>query len=592
MQTSATPPSTATTLPWWRRIAAGTRLHWIFAALIGLIWATDTLMLSVKSPQTSLLAFPGMTLMCALALLGRRHPVHSGLAGAVVMLLSSLVIHEATGAELELYSAGIQTILPTENAAGMLLVLYVCWLRPLRRSVPVTAALVLACLISVAVRIGSLPDNPIALGSGFLQLLLAAGTGLYLRGGSPQTVTSPLRQLLGRQWPMLAALLVIMFSECITLTDSRQLRLLLMAALCGVVMSGLAVFAPIRPVEAALLGALSLVLTVLVMRVLHIPGESNLVGRVPITSLAAGMLLVAFATRYSAPPKAAGTVGALVFSALFALFFIPEGSQDSVHYVGLVSSILIGGFLLVLSVGAGMYFRSRDGERNRTVRSAVSHAQQAERLALARELHDVVAHHVTGIVVQAQAAQTVAEQNPTAAKNAMDQIATSGAEALSAMRRLVGTMRGAEPAGASVATEHASTNLAADLEDLVDRKRTEQAGAFDIQLSIDAQHEIPQEVARSTLRLVQESLTNSENHALDATRIQITIDTTEQRVRIQVTDDGTGARTQPPGGSGGYGLIGMRERVELLGGHFSAGPSKHTGWRVEAWLPLDDQNHG
>ncbi|MCA1228254.1 histidine kinase [Saccharopolyspora sp. 6M] len=247
---------------------------------------------------------------------------------------------------------------------------------------------------------------------------------------------------------------------------------------------------------------------------------------------------------------------------------------------------MLGGLLLVLAVGSGLYFRARDGERTRTVESAVQQAQQAERLALARELHDVVAHHVTGIVVQAQAAQMVAAQKPEAAVEAMERIAGSGTEALVAMRRLVASMRGAEPAGTSGATEQATTDLAADLTALA-----EGAGPK-VSLRVELDQEVPQEVARSALRLVQESVTNAGKHAPDATEIQVVVRSPQEHVHIRVTDNGSGSRAAPAGGSGGYGLVGMRERIELLGGRFSAGPVPDAGWRVEAWLPLAERDAG
>jgi len=251
-----------------------------------------------------------------------------------------------------------------------------------------------------------------------------------------------------------------------------------------------------------------------------------------------------------------------------------------------------GGLLLVFSIGTGRYFRARDEDRAKSVQAAVSQAQQAERMALARELHDVVAHHVTGIVVQAQAAQMVTESNPGAAAEALDRIASSGTEALVAMRRLVGSMRGTEPAGASGAIEQATTDLEADLAMLiadVDRAVPEHGRTPHVELSVNLQREIPQEVTRSALRVVQESLTNVRKHAVDASEIRVTVTTTDRDLHVLVTDDGPSVRSQPVGGSGGYGLIGMRERIDLLGGRFRAGPGDHGGWRVQAWLPLSER---
>ncbi len=218
------------------------------------------------------------------------------------------------------------------------------------------------------------------------------------------------------------------------------------------------------------------------------------------------------------------------------------------------------------------------------MKAAVTSAQQGERMALARELHDVVAHHVTGIVVQAQAALMVAEKNPDVALPALEKIERSGTLALTAMRTLVGSLRegtAAWTAGDSEVTSQATTDLAADLHGVV-----ENFTGPPVDLDLDLPAELPHEMGRSVLRLVQESLTNVGKHAPDASAVHIRVVTIEDTLHVRVSDDGTKRPVNPAGGSGGYGLVGMRERAELLGGRFEAGPSGYVGWNVEAWLPL------
>jgi signal transduction histidine kinase len=206
-------------------------------------------------------------------------------------------------------------------------------------------------------------------------------------------------------------------------------------------------------------------------------------------------------------------------------------------------------------------------------------------MALARELHDVVAHHVTGIVVQAQAALMVAENNPGVAVPALEKIERSGTEALKAMRTLVGSLRdgtAAWAAGDTGMAEQATTDLAGDLAGLA-----ENFTGPPVELELDLPDQLPHEVGRSVLRLVQESLTNVGKHAPDASVVRVLVAVTLSDIlHIRVADDGTQRPADPAGGSGGYGLVGMRERVELLGGRFDAGPSGYVGWSVEAWLPL------
>jgi signal transduction histidine kinase len=134
-------------------------------------------------------------------------------------------------------------------------------------------------------------------------------------------------------------------------------------------------------------------------------------------------------------------------------------------------------------------------------------------------------------------------------------------------------------------TEQATTNLAADLGAVV-----ENFSGPEVKLDLDAPDVVPLEVGRSVLRLVQESLTNVGKHALGARSVLVVVATAGPELHVRVTDDGTGRRADPVGGSGGYGLVGMRERVELLGGRFAAGPAEPVGWQVDAWLPLREED--
>ncbi|MCX2728616.1 histidine kinase [Saccharopolyspora sp. NFXS83] len=572
MSSSPTPPSLA------QRLSRLVRAQWVLATLMTLLCCAD-IAFAVQRGGTEVLALPGAALLALLAVRGRSHPALCGVAAAAVLVLSSGLLRVA-GAEP--HSLGMGAILPTENAAGVLLVLFAHRRLPPVKALPITAALVAACLVSLYVRTPT-PDTT-TLAFGVLQLLLAMGTGTYLRGWQFTAARTPLLELFGRQWPMIAALSVLVFAEATAyLQDGPGAIAMLLGAL---VLAVLAVIAPLRPVEAALLGSSALAcMGVLNVLIRADRTNSSILPPLPITATAAGMLLMAYLVRYAARRKAWIGGSALVGAVLVAVF-LDWVQKDRPDITAGMQILAFGGLLLALSVGSGVYFRTRDGERTRTVETAVEQAQQAERLALARELHDVVAHHVTGIVVQAQAAQMVAAQKPEAAAEAMERIASSGTEALVAMRRLVASMRGAEPAGTSGATEQATTDLAADLTSLA-----EGAGPK-VRLLLDIGREVPQEVARSALRLVQESLTNAGKHAPDATEILVSVRSPQEHLHVRITDNGSGRRTAPVGGSGGYGLVGMRERIELLGGRFSAGPGEGTGWRVEAWLPLAERAAG
>ncbi|GAA3364630.1 sensor histidine kinase [Saccharopolyspora gregorii] len=574
MSSSPTPEMSA------QRLGRLLRAPWFLAALMTLSCSADVVLL-IQHGGTAPIAVPGAALLALLAVRGRRHPVVCSAAAAAVLVLSSAVIRIAGAAPP---SVGLEAILATENLALMLLVLFAHRRLPPMKALPVTAGLVLACIGSVYLR-GNMPSAGgqfVALG--VLQLMLAVGTGTYVRGWQLSTASTPLRELLRRQWPMIAALSVLLFLDTGTAFEGTAETLV--PLLGSLVLAALSVLTPLRPVEITLLGATGALCMGGAARVVgNWPTHAGLMDDVPVTAVAAGMLMMAYLVRYASRRRAVFGCSVLVGAVLVAAAVVP----DSPFFWGRGSALdllMLGGLLLVLAVGSGLYFRARDGERTRTVESAVEQAQQAERLALARELHDVVAHHVTGIVVQAQAAQMVAAQKPEAAVEAMERIAGSGTEALVAMRRLVASMRGAEPAGTSGATEQATTDLAADLTALA-----EGAGPK-VSLRVELDQEVPQEVARSALRLVQESVTNAGKHAPDATEIQVVVRSPQEHVHIRVTDNGSGSRAAPAGGSGGYGLVGMRERIELLGGRFSAGPVPGAGWRVEAWLPLAERDAG
>ncbi|QXC59769.1 sensor histidine kinase [Aquihabitans sp. G128] len=272
------------------------------------------------------------------------------------------------------------------------------------------------------------------------------------------------------------------------------------------------------------------------------------------------------------PVGAAITAGISGALATFSLVRAPAYGVDV-----LLLAILFGG-TYVIGVGAGVYLRDLD--RQQLV--AAETARLDERMDLARELHDLVAHYVTGIVVQAQAARVVADRDPDAAGHALDQIEGAGKDALTAMRRLVGSLRNE---GATAPT--APPVGLAGLDDLVSASST--LGLHvDLHVSEDAHTQVPGAVAASAHRIVQESLTNVRRHAEAATRAEVDVRVHGGALVVTVTDDGH----QPIGGRSGapgYGLVGMQERAHALGGTLVAGsidPPAH-GWRVQAVLPLD-----
>lgn len=228
-------------------------------------------------------------------------------------------------------------------------------------------------------------------------------------------------------------------------------------------------------------------------------------------------------------------------------------------------------------IAVGLWLRLLDTRRQ----SAAEMVRRDERMELARELHDMVAHHVTGIVVQAQAARLAAGKDSARLDGCLTDIETAAGDALDAMRRVVGVLRDADDsAPSSPGPEH--------LAELVER--------FDgrgpaVSLRMPAGYRTwPPEVTSTVYRIVQESLTNVARHARDARTVAVVIKEDARAVTVHVTDDGPGAgRPLMPGG---YGLVGMRERVERLGGTLDVGPRDGTGWTVTAIVPITAQEHG
>lgn len=225
--------------------------------------------------------------------------------------------------------------------------------------------------------------------------------------------------------------------------------------------------------------------------------------------------------------------------------------------------------LLPAAVGAAMRYRS-----NSLLRS-MDQVRLREREQLARELHDTVAHHVSAIVVQAQAGRVVAASRPAAAVNALAMIEKEASRALTEMRIMVGMLR---ERGQS---ELSPQRGVGDIEQLA--QSAGDGGRMEVELSGKLDDLRPL-VEAGVYRLAQESITNAVQHARGATRIEVCVIGGDDDVRLTVRDDGDSGPLEA-GASPGYGLMGMAERVKLLGGTLEAGPDGVRGWTVTAVLP-------
>ncbi|MFC9754447.1 sensor histidine kinase [Streptomyces sp. NPDC056921] len=222
-------------------------------------------------------------------------------------------------------------------------------------------------------------------------------------------------------------------------------------------------------------------------------------------------------------------------------------------------------------------------EREREAQSKVAVA--AERARIARELHDVVAHNVSVMVVQADGAAYVMDAAPDQAKQALETISSTGRQALAEMRRLLGVLRTGD---AQESGEYVPQPDVDQIEDLIDQVR--QAGlAVDFKIE-GTPRPLPSGVELTAYRIVQEALTNTRKHGGPDAGASVRLVYFDDGLGLLIEDDGRGAAHElyEDGGAdgAGHGMIGMRERVGMVGGTLDAGPRPGGGFRISALLPL------
>jgi signal transduction histidine kinase len=215
--------------------------------------------------------------------------------------------------------------------------------------------------------------------------------------------------------------------------------------------------------------------------------------------------------------------------------------------------------------------RARVAERAEQAREAL----RAERARIARELHDVLAHAVSVIVLQARGARHALTDQPQEARTAIDAIERTASQALGEMRRLLNVLR-ADDNGATLAPQPSL----AQMEPLITQVR---AAGLPVELHIEGMtRELPAGIDLCAYRIVQEALTNSLKHAGPATAA-VLLRYGNDALDVEIADTGT---ANVNGDSAGLGLAGMRERVALFGGQLESGPRPGGGYLVKAWLPL------
>jgi signal transduction histidine kinase len=279
--------------------------------------------------------------------------------------------------------------------------------------------------------------------------------------------------------------------------------------------------------------------------------------------------LVALYTVASRHPWRTATISALATATAFVLHRAAWGYGLPLFAV--ISGVALAGAALTL----GLYQSTRLAYLERERRLLAEQAATQERLRIARELHDVVAHNVSLMVVQAQAlGMTAADEE---ARTTARSIADLGRGAMSEMHRTLELMR---PGDADLAPQPTLDDLGALLEQA-------RAAGVHARLSIEGDRRpLPAGVELSAYRIVQEALTNVIKHAGPA-RTSVSVRYGGDGLELEIVDDGLGPQAGMP--RSGHGLAGMRERVALFGGTLSTGPLNGRGYRVEALLPYADR---
>ncbi|MEU8706760.1 sensor histidine kinase [Streptomyces sp. NPDC048565] len=252
--------------------------------------------------------------------------------------------------------------------------------------------------------------------------------------------------------------------------------------------------------------------------------------------------------------------------------------------LGLYAETLVLTVVILGAVSMGDAVRSREETRHeraaaqsRLLMMERRQAAETERATIARELHDMIAHSVSMIAVQAESATYTTAELPEPARDAFQQIAGTARSSMAELRRLLGVLR----AGTSAAALRSPQPSLAGLEDLVEQHRAV-GGSAELRV-IGERTELPASWELSAYRIVQEALTNARRHAPGAHTV-VEIDYRPGVLSVRVSDDGPGpSETEPDGRS--HGLVGMGERAALLGGRLTAGRGPAGGFLVEAELP-------
>ncbi|WP_165977558.1 sensor histidine kinase [Nonomuraea diastatica] len=404
------------------------------------------------------------------------------------------------------------------------------------------------------------------------------------------------------------------------MNDSGHARVSVLAgAVCATLAVTLAAFVCTEPLSA--LGASVCVGAAVLAAILFHAHRSTTTTAV--LTFTAASVSIGLTSLYSPPAGSAEGVatlaeasGLIVLILLSARFFPVRAGVVCCLLAGLATSVLVlrlteitsvleglgmslfGGALACAAVVAGAHGRRRHHVRER---QAIQ-VRRSQRIELAKDLHDFLGHELSGILVQAQAAIAVAEDDPAQQGVALRGIEADALRALSTLDRTVRTLWGegeSESAHESTAQKN-GVRPAAELRDLPELvHRFDDSGTAHTELNLEPGVEeiVTPEVGATIFRIVVEALTNVRKHAPDATTVKVRVASTWKSAISYVTVEVTSDRTSEPANpltadSDGFGLIALRERVEVLGGTFSAGFVEPSRWHVKASFPREKVSWG
>ena len=374
-----------------------------------------------------------------------------------------------------------------------------------------------------------------------------ATNALHALWAEPRPPNTPDRR--PRDWALVSVLISWSVVEAVLRQDLAPRPLLLLAALAVI---GPLLWRRTHPLVAV---AVSFGTLTIVDIVRILTGSQGAL----LNSISAALILAYALFRWGSGREAASGLGVIL------LWLAITSVADTHSLWETVAGYAV--FLFAAALGAAIRYRAKIRIRD------IDQAKAREREQLARELHDTVAHHVSGIAIQAQAGRAIAASHPERAVEALAIIEEAASRTLTELRAIVGVLRAPQD------TEFSPQPGVAEVQQLATDGQTRPCVEVTLCGEFD---DLSPAVGAAIYRLAQESITNARRHARHATQVTVAVTGDADQVRLTIDDDGSAAGGRAPAG---YGLVGMRERASLLGGTFHAGPAAERGWRVEAVLP-------